>query len=102
MILQAKGLSMDFGGLRAVALGAEIAFQVNDQRRDFLVLGRSGRDVHLLGPALQQESDESELALAEFNLIKNKISRRNDKVRAIESMGELMKLNSATNRNYQF
>lgn len=52
--------------------------------------------------SLNGESIESpEAALAAFSLITDKISRRNDKISAIESMAELMKLNNSTNRNYQ-
>ena len=80
-VAQALGEALDvqvsrLGGLRAVALRTEVAFQIDDQRRDVLALGRLLRHVHLLGPALEQEGDEGELPLAELVRIRHAEQQR--------------------------
>ena len=70
-VAQALGEALDvqvsrLGGVRAVALRTEVAFQVDHERRDVLALGRLLRHIHLLGPALEEKGDEGELPLAEL------------------------------------
>ena len=80
-VAQALGEALDveiprLGGLRALALGAQIAFQVDHQRRRILALGRLLQHLDLLGPALQQEGDEGELPLAEFVRVRHAEQQR--------------------------